>query len=118
MKKLLSLLLACICCLAPCAALADVSFAGSVVSGGAVSVRVERGPVFTQIAVRDNGKGIARERQGAVFARFYREPEVHDSEGAGLGLYLTRGIIERQGGFVEVSSEPERGSVFTINLPN
>ena len=86
--------------------------------GGAVSVRVERGPVFTQIAVRDNGKGIARERQGAVFARFYREPEVHDSEGAGLGLYLTRGIIERQGGFVEVSSEPERGSVFTINLPN
>lgn len=86
--------------------------------GGAVSVRVERGPVFTQIAVRDNGKGIARERQGAIFARFYREPEVHDSEGAGLGLYLTRGIIERQGGFVEVSSEPERGSVFTINLPN
>lgn len=86
--------------------------------GGAVSVRVERGPVFTQIAVRDNGKGIARERQGAIFARFYREPEVHDSEGAGLGLYLTRGIIERQGGFVEVSSESERGSVFTINLPN
>lgn len=86
--------------------------------GGAVSVRVERGPVFTQIAVRDNGKGIVRERQGAIFARFYREPEVHDSEGAGLGLYLTRGIIERQGGFVEVSSEPERGSVFTINLPN
>ena len=83
-----------------------------------MSVRVERGPVFTQIAVRDNGKGIARERQGAIFARFYREPEVHDSEGAGLGLYLTRGIIERQGGFVEVSSEPERGSVFTINLPN
>lgn len=86
--------------------------------GGAVSVCVERGPVFTQIAVHDNGKGIARERQGAIFARFYREPEVHDSEGAGLGLYLTRGIIERQGGFVEVSSEPERGSVFTINLPN
>ena len=40
MKKLLSLLLALLCCLAPCAALADVSFDGSVVSGGAVSVRV------------------------------------------------------------------------------
>lgn len=87
-------------------------------AGGSVSLRVARGPVFTQIAVADNGKGIARERQGAVFGRFYREPEVHDVEGAGLGLYLARGIVERQGGFIEVASEPGRGSIFTIDLPN
>lgn len=87
-------------------------------AGGGVCLRVVQGPVFTQIAVEDNGKGIARERQGAVFGRFYREPEVHDVEGAGLGLYLARGIVERQGGFIEVASEPGRGSIFTIDLPN
>ena len=87
-------------------------------AGGAVSLRVERGPIFTEIRVSDTGKGIARERQGAIFTRFYREPEVHASEGAGLGLYLARLIVERQGGFIEVDSEESQGSTFTINLPN
>ncbi len=86
--------------------------------GGQVTLSVWRQPVFTQIRVEDTGKGIAQERQGAIFTRFYREPEVHESEGAGLGLYLARGIVERQGGFIEVASEPGRGSVFTINLPH
>ena len=86
--------------------------------GGQVTLSVCRQPVFTQIRVEDTGKGIAQERQGAIFTRFYREPEVHESEGAGLGLYLARGIVERQGGFIEVASEPGRGSVFTINLPH
>ena len=83
-----------------------------------MTLSVCRQPVFTQIRVEDTGKGIAQERQGAIFTRFYREPEVHESEGAGLGLYLARGIVERQGGFIEVASEPGRGSVFTINLPH
>lgn len=86
--------------------------------GGSVGVTVHRGPVFTQIVVHDNGKGIARERQGAIFTRFYREPEVHESEGAGLGLYLARMLVERQGGFIEVASEAGCGSTFTINLPD
>lgn len=86
--------------------------------GGSVSLRVVRGPTFTEIRVSDTGKGIARERQGAIFTRFYREPEVHASDGAGLGLYLARMIVERQGGFIEVASEEGRGSTFTIDLPN
>lgn len=86
--------------------------------GGSVAIRVEHQPMFTAIVVRDNGKGIDRERQGAIFTRFYREPEVHDTEGAGLGLYLSRMLIERQGGYIEVVSEPGRGSIFTVYLPN
>lgn len=86
--------------------------------GGQVTLTVCQQPVFTQIHVRDNGKGIARERQGAIFTRFYREPEVHESEGAGLGLYLARKIVALQGGYIEVHSAPEQGSVFTVYLPN
>lgn len=86
-------------------------------AGGSVGVRVVLQPVFVQIAVHDSGKGIARERQGTIFTRFYREPEVHDTEGAGLGLYLARMIVERQGGFIDVVSAPGVGSTFTINLP-
>lgn len=86
-------------------------------AGGSVGVRVVLQPVFVQIAVYDSGKGIARERQGTIFTRFYREPEVHDTEGAGLGLYLARMIVERQGGFIDVVSAPGVGSTFTINLP-
>lgn len=86
-------------------------------AGGSVGVRVVLQPVFVQIAVHDSGKGIARERQGTIFTRFYREPEVHDTEGAGLGLYLARMIVERQGGFIDVVSAPGAGSTFTINLP-
>lgn len=86
-------------------------------AGGSVGVRVVLQPVFVQIAVYDSGKGIARERQGTIFTRFYREPEVHDTEGAGLGLYLARMIVERQGGFIDVVSAPGAGSTFTINLP-
>lgn len=86
-------------------------------AGGSVGVRVVLQPVFVEIAVYDSGKGIARERQGTIFTRFYREPEVHDTEGAGLGLYLARMIVERQGGFIDVVSAPGVGSTFTINLP-
>mgnify|MGYP000211196403 CR=1 FL=1 len=70
-----------------------------------------------QIIVSDTGKGIAVERQGAVFARFYREPEVHDQEGIGIGLYLARKIVQMQGGYMELQAEVGKGSTFTINLP-
>ena len=68
--------------------------------------------------VRDTGKGIALERQAQIFTRFYREPEVHDQDGVGIGLYLTRKIAELQGGYVEVRSEAGKGADFCICLPN
>lgn len=86
--------------------------------GGNIAIRVTRGEVFTEIHVRDSGKGIALERQAQIFTRFYREPEVHDQEGLGIGLYLTRKIAELQGGYVQVRSEPGQGSDFCIYLPN
>lgn len=86
--------------------------------GGQVMLTVQRLPMFTQIHVRDNGRGIDPSHQGAIFTRFYREPEVHNSEGAGLGLYVARKIVALQGGYIDVHSTPGQGSVFTLNLPN
>ncbi|HIY62441.1 MAG TPA: HAMP domain-containing histidine kinase [Candidatus Mediterraneibacter stercoripullorum] len=86
--------------------------------GGQVSLEVRQGELFTEIHVRDTGKGITQERQAQVFTRFYREPEVHDQNGIGIGLYLTRKIAELQKGYVEVRSVPGEGSDFCISLPN
>lgn len=86
--------------------------------GGSIHIAVTRQELFTKISVQDTGRGIARERQAEIFTRFYREPEVHDTEGIGIGLYLTRRIAELQGGYVEVSSVPGQGSDFRLYLPN
>ena len=70
-----------------------------------------------KISIRDNGRGIPEEEQGAVFARFYRAGEVHEEPGAGLGLYLTRQIVMKQGGYIKVKSAPKEGSEFSVFLP-
>lgn len=85
---------------------------------GNIYISVCRQELFTKICIRDTGKGIAPERQGMLFSRFYREPEIHDSEGIGIGLYLAREIITLQNGYIEVESEVGCGSTFCIYLPN
>ena len=86
--------------------------------GGKIDISVCRQEIFTKISITDNGKGIAPERQGRIFQRFYREPEIHDSEGIGIGLYLAREIITLQNGYIEVKSEAGCGSTFCVYLPN
>ncbi|MCD8356460.1 MAG: HAMP domain-containing histidine kinase [Clostridia bacterium] len=86
--------------------------------GGDIHIAVTRQEMFTKISVQDTGKGIAQERQAEIFTRFYREPEVHDLEGIGIGLYLTRRIAELQGGYAEVRSALGQGSDFRVYLPN
>lgn len=85
--------------------------------GGSIRIAVSIQEIFIQISVRDSGKGIAPERQAEIFTRFYREPEVHDQEGIGVGLYLARKIIELQKGYIEVRSEVNSGAEFRICLP-
>lgn len=85
--------------------------------GGRIGLSVRKGEIFGEIHVKDTGKGIPLERQAEIFTRFYREPEVHDVEGIGIGLYLTRRIAEHQGGYVEVRSREGEGADFAICLP-
>ena len=86
-------------------------------AGGAIRVFVEQWEMYVKLSVSDTGKGISESNQAAIFRRFYREEEVHEQQGVGIGLYLTREIVTRQGGYIKVTSEPGRGSEFSIMLP-
>lgn len=85
---------------------------------GQIRVTVRRQEIFTVVEVTDTGRGIAAERQAQIFGRFYREPEVHEQPGIGIGLYLTRKIIEAQDGYVDVVSQPDEGATFRLHLQN
>ena len=86
-------------------------------AGGKISVSVERWEMYVKLDVTDTGKGIPESRQAAIFRRFYREEAVHDQPGVGIGLYLAREIVTRQGGYIKVASEVGRGSTFSVFLP-
>ena len=86
-------------------------------AGGKIAVSVVLWEMYVEIKVTDTGKGISESNQAAIFRRFYREEEVHDQQGVGIGLYLAREIVTRQGGYIKVVSEPGKGSEFSNMLP-
>ena len=86
-------------------------------AGGTIRVSVQSRELYIKINITDSGKGIAENRQGMIFKRFYREEEVHDVEGIGIGLYLAREIITMQGGYIKVTSAVGSGSTFSVFLP-
>ena len=69
--------------------------------------------------VEDTGLGIAPEHLGRVFDRFYQvdETETRENEGTGIGLALTRDLVELHGGSISVESKPGFGACFTVSLP-
>ena len=86
-------------------------------NGGKIQIHARRQELFLQLSISDTGKGIALERQAEIFTRFYREPEVHEKPGVGIGLYLARTIMELQKGYIEVKSEPGKGACFSLYFP-
>lgn len=81
-----------------------------------VSVQLLNGKVT--MAVRDQGMGISPEKLPLIFERFYRVEEGGQSvKGTGVGLFVTRQIVEMHGGTVSVESSLGKGSVFTVTLP-
>lgn len=86
-------------------------------AGGTVTVEVIPYQMFCRINVTDSGPGIPEAERTKVFQRFYRSPAAYETEGVGIGLYLTRQIAEGQGGYIKVASRPGRGSCFSIYLP-
>ena len=85
--------------------------------GSVILVKLKEYEMFSSIAITDQGIGIPQEEQPLVFRRFYRGSEVREKSGVGIGLYLTRQIIEGQGGYVMVRSEKGKGSTFEVFLP-
>jgi signal transduction histidine kinase len=86
-------------------------------SGDEVQVRAYAEDGRVRVDVRDRGSGIAREDQRLIFEKFGRVTTGNARPGTGLGLFIARSIAEAHGGSLEVASAPERGAVFTLDLP-
>jgi len=84
--------------------------------GGVVTISVRR-ERDVRIIVRDEGKGIAPDARERIFERFFRAEHIPDASGMGVGLFITKGIVERHGGTISVESELGSGSTFTVTLP-
>lgn len=84
---------------------------------GGITLKVTPYELFLRLDIGDTGIGIPEEEQGKIFTRFYRSETVKEQEGVGIGLYLTREILSKQGGYLKVSSEVGKGSTFSVFLP-
>ncbi len=84
--------------------------------GGSVRISAKEYEMFVRIEIADTGIGIREEETAEIFRRFYRSPEVGDEKGVGIGLYLAREIITKEGGYLKVDSKLGEGSVFSVFL--
>ncbi len=91
------------------------------VKSGSVTVRVSRVPdqPYVQVSVEDTGVGIPPEAMQKLFTKFFRAENVmkFQTEGSGLGLYITKNIVNRHGGTIWAESTIGRGTKFFITLP-
>jgi len=87
--------------------------------GGSIRIRVEKNMDFARVKVIDTGMGIPKEEQEKIFKRFYRLDKSRSREtgGVGLGLSIAEWIVHAHHGKIEVKSEPNQGSTFTVYLP-
>lgn len=84
--------------------------------GGMIRIEWKAFTSFVQITVKDNGSGIDPEDLYHIFKRFYRSRFSKDTQGIGLGLSLTKAIVEIHGGTIEVDSTVGVGTSFTLNF--
>ena len=86
---------------------------------GCVDIRARRTASGVEVSVYDTGEGIRAEDLPHVFESFYRgeKSRSRSTGGAGLGLAISRGIVQAHGGEIKVQSEVGRGSQFTFSLP-
>jgi PAS domain S-box-containing protein len=88
-------------------------------AGGRIEVELTPRDGELQIAVRDEGLGIAADEQSLIFEKFYRADAnmTRGVSGSGLGLYISRELVNLMGGAISVQSELGKGSTFVVTLP-
>lgn len=84
-------------------------------SGGVVGLQITDYPSYLRLDISDNGIGIPEDEQAKVFGRFYRGKQSAGIDGMGIGLYLTRDIVNKQNGYIKVASD-ENGTTFSLFL--
>jgi signal transduction histidine kinase len=87
------------------------------VPDGEVRITVQSQDGMAILSVADTGAGIPAEDLPRVFERFYRADKSRSTGGNGLGLAISKAVVEAHGGTIEVSSEENAGTVFTVRLP-
>lgn len=85
--------------------------------GGAVVIRAWQDSGKIRISIIDNGVGIPKEKQHLLFTKFIQIQNPSAKVGKGLGLYVTKGIIEAHGGSIVLDSEPGKGTNVTLSIP-
>jgi two-component system phosphate regulon sensor histidine kinase PhoR len=87
--------------------------------GGRIAFRVNVTDQHLEISIEDTGVGIAHDELGKVFDKFFRssDPRVQEQTGTGLGLALAQEVVRLHGGRIDVESEINKGSTFSVTLP-
>lgn len=81
-----------------------------------VEIEVIKYEAFICIEIRDHGIGIPEAEQGKVFERFYRSERVKQQPGFGIGLYLAREVMSKQGGYIKIRSQVDKGTAVSVYL--
>lgn len=84
---------------------------------GSISVSLEQNREHITIRFVDNGPGMTEEELKRAFEKFYQADRSRSSSGNGLGLSLAKRIVDLHGGTIEIQSQPNRGSEFTVRIP-
>ncbi|MEJ7762950.1 MAG: PAS domain-containing protein [Thermomicrobiales bacterium] len=87
--------------------------------GGLIQIAAARQDELVRVDVRDSGIGMTPDEQAHLFNKFFRAKNrtTEEAGGTGLGLVITRALVDMQGGSIEVVSAPGKGSVFSFTLP-
>ncbi len=80
-----------------------------------INVKKDKLPGYVVVTVQDNGPGIPEHIQGRIFEPFFTTKR--KAKGTGLGLSVSRGIIKKLGGNINLKSSPDQGTIFTVSLP-
>jgi len=80
-----------------------------------INVKKDKMPGYVLVMVSDNGPGIPEHIQGRIFEPFFTTKG--QAKGTGLGLSVSRGIIKKLGGYIDLTSSPDTGTTFTVSLP-
>lgn len=85
---------------------------------GLIEISLEQLETYSMIHIKDQGIGIPKEDIPHIFERFYRSKNAEQTEGSGIGLYLSKMILEKEKGYLTVRSELGKGSIFSVFLQN
>jgi signal transduction histidine kinase len=85
--------------------------------GNRIEVSIEENPLMVKVLFSDNGEGIHSDDLNHIFKRFYRSRFSQNKQGTGIGLTLSKSVVEMHDGYISVESTLKKGTMFTVHLP-